>query len=155
MAHFTTDLPDWKIWRNLNENKNLPESKAIELYKKLLLAQTVVIQESLHQISQHNEALINAQGGSAGSGAGSGGGSNTAQIVNVTNFIGVDGAGSTQFYRYMTGFTGLVDQAEVVVLFDREVEVDPDAIGVPAFIANNDGKGTRIRKPYIGWRPNN
>ena len=33
MAHFTTDLPDWKIWRNLNENKNLPESKTIELYK--------------------------------------------------------------------------------------------------------------------------
>ena len=35
MAHFTTDLPDWKTWRNLNENKELAEDKAIELYKKL------------------------------------------------------------------------------------------------------------------------
>ena len=54
MAHFTTDLPDWKTWRNLNENKELAEDKAIELYKKLLLAQTVMIEESLRQINTHN-----------------------------------------------------------------------------------------------------
>ena len=95
MAHFTTDLPDWKTWRNLNENKELAEDKAIELYKKLLLAQTVMIEESLRQINTHNEALINAQGGSAGAGAGAGGGGTNAKILNVTNFIGVDGAGST------------------------------------------------------------
>ena len=121
MAHFTTDLPDWKTWRNLNENKELAEDKAIELYKILLLAQTVMIEESLRQINTHNEALINAQGGSAGAGAGAGGGGTNAKILNVTNFIGTAGAGSTQYYRYMTGFTGLVDQAEVVILFDREV----------------------------------
>ena len=149
MAHFTTDLPDWKTWRNLNENKELAEDKAIELYKKLLLAQTVMIEESLHQINKHNEALMNAQGGSAGAGAGAGGGGTNAKILNVTNFIGVDGAGSTQYYRYMTGFTGLVDQAEVVVLFDRDVEVDPDAIGVPAFIANNDGNGGGVNSEVI------
>jgi len=149
MAHFTTDLPDWKTWRNLNENKELAEDKAVELYKKLLLAQTVMIEESLHQINKHNEALMNAQGGSAGAGAGAGGGGTNAKILNVTNFVGVDGAGSTQYYRYMTGFTGIVDQAEVVVLFDRDVEVDPDAIGVPAFIANNDGNGGGVNSEVI------
>ena len=85
MAHFTTDLPDWKTWRNLNENKELAEDKAIELYKKLLLAQTVMIEESLRQINTHNEALINAQGGSAGAGAGAGGGGTNAKILNVRN----------------------------------------------------------------------
>ena len=149
MAHFTTDLPDWKTWRNLNENKELAEDKAIELYKKLLLAQTVMIEESLRQINTHNEALINAQGGSAGAGVGAGGGGTNAKILNVTNFIGTAGAGSTQYYRYMTGFTGLVDQAEVVILFDREVEVDPDAIGVPAYIANNDGNGGGVNSEVI------
>ena len=83
MAHFTTDLPDWKTWRNLNENKELAEDKAIELYKKLLLAQTVMIEESLRQINTHNEALINAQGGSAGAGAGAGAGAAAIRTVGA------------------------------------------------------------------------
>jgi hypothetical protein len=43
MSHFTTELPDWRSWRKLDENKSLSEDEAIKLYKKLLLAQTVII----------------------------------------------------------------------------------------------------------------
>ena len=139
---FAPTLPDWQSFKRLNENKSLSESELVIKYKKLSLAQDRMIEESMYQINMHNEALINAQGGGSGAGA-AGGSANTAKVLSIQQYAGAI-QNNTGFYRYTGGFASSSDEASVVVNFDRNVEVDPDVEGIPAFIANNSqgGKGT-------------
>ena len=138
---FAPTLPDWQSFKKLNENKNISEAELVQKYKKLSLAQDRMIEESMYQINMHNEALINAQGGGSGASA-SGGSANTAKILSIQQYAGTV-QNNTGFYRYTAGFTGATE-ASVEVNFDRNVEVDPDVEGIPAFVANNDqaGRGT-------------
>jgi len=143
---FAPNLPDWQSFKRLNENKNLSEAEMIQKYRKLQLSQDRMIEESIHSINMHNEALINAQGGG---GSGAGASRNTAQITGVVQYIGAVSA-ATGFYRYTEGFTGASDEASIVLTYNRPVRVSG---GIPVVVPNsntNGGGSTEIIFSYQG-----
>ena len=143
---FAPNLPDWQSFKRLNENKNLSEAEMVQKYKKLQLSQDRMIEESIHSINMHNEALINAQGGG---GSGAGASRNTAQITGVVQYIGAVSA-ATGFYRYTEGFTGASDEASIVLTYNRPVRVSG---GIPVVVPNsntNGGGSTEIIFSYQG-----
>lgn len=143
---FAPNLPDWQSFKRLNENKNLSEAEMIQKYRKLQLSQDRMIEESIHSINVHNEALINAQGGG---GSGAGASRNTAQITGVVQYIGAVSA-ATGFYRYTEGFTGASDEASIVLTYNRPVRVSG---GIPVVVPNsntNGGGSTEIIFSYQG-----
>ena len=142
---FAPNLPDWQSFKRLNENKNLSEAEMVQKYRKLQLSQDRMIEESIHSINVHNEALINAQGGGSGAGASR----NTAQITGVVQYIGAVSA-ATGFYRYTEGFTGASDEASIVLTYNRPVRVSG---GIPVVVPNsntNGGGSTEIIFSYQG-----
>ena len=143
---FAPNLPDWQSFKRLNENKNLSEAEMVQKYRKLQLSQDRMIEESIHSINMHNEALINAQGGG---GSGAGASRNTAQITGVVQYIGAVSA-ATGFYRYTEGFTGASDEASIVLTYNRPVRVSG---GIPVVVPNsntNGGGSTEIIFSYQG-----
>ena len=143
---FAPNLPDWQSFKRLNENKNLSEAEMVQKYRKLQLSQDRMIEESIHSINMHNEALINAQGGG---GSGAGASRNTTQITGVVQYIGAVSA-ATGFYRYTEGFTGASDEASIVLTYNRPVRVSG---GIPVVVPNsntNGGGSTEIIFSYQG-----